>query len=131
MAAKKNGIVFYGTFVKGLLDGKVYYQPENSRLRVVVHQGNVQLLDTELFFQLDRLSRSDNFSIMCEKMGVWSEIHVKHRRHMNIIWLGGIVTLIGLLMRIAIRPQRVWLEETQEGCRVRVVGKVAERRLKD
>jgi hypothetical protein len=108
MAAKENGIVFYGTFVEGLLDGNVYYQPENSRLRVVVHQGNVQLLDTELIFQVDRLSRSGNFSIMCEKMGAWSEIHVVHRRHMNIIWLGGIVALIGLLMRIAIRPQRVW-----------------------
>src|ERR1039457_1453451 len=103
MPSKENGIVFHGTFVEGLLNGNVYYQPENSRLRVVVFKGNIQMLDTELIFQVDRLSKSANFSIMCEKMGVWTEIHVMHRRHMNIILLGGIVALIGFLMRIAIR----------------------------
>jgi hypothetical protein len=29
--------------------------------------------------------------------------------------LGGMIALMGLLLRIAIRPQRVWLEEAPEG----------------
>ena len=34
-------------------------------------------------------------------------------------WLvGAILAIIGLVLRIAIRPQRVWLEEAPEGCRV-------------
>jgi hypothetical protein len=118
-----NDFSFFGTFVEGPIDGKVFYQPEKSRLRVVVNQGAEQLLDTELIFQTDKLSRSANFSIMCEKMGVWSEIYVVHRRHMYLILIGGILSVIGLLMRVAIRPQRVWLEETAEGCVVRTVGK--------
>ncbi len=50
---------------------------------------------------------------------------------MNIIALGGIVAFIGLVMRIAIRPRRVWLEETAAGCRVKAVGRDIERLLKD
>lgn len=124
-----NGFSFYGTFVEGALDGKVYFQPERSRLRVVVNQGAEQLIDTELIFQVDRLSRSANFTIMCKQMGVWSEIYVVHRRHMPVILFGGIVAVIGLLMRIIIRPQRVWLEKTDGGCRVRSIGKEIKRRL--
>ena len=126
-----DGFNFYGTFVEGLIDGKVYYQPEKSRLRVVLHQGAQQLLDTELVFQVDRLSRSANFAIMCERMGIWSEIYVVHRRHMTLIFFGGIVAVIGLLLRIMIRPQRVWLEKTAGGCKAGTVGYDAERRLKD
>jgi hypothetical protein len=123
MAAKVNGFGFAGTFAEGDINGSVYYQPEKSRLRVVLYQGDQLRLDAEQIFQVDRLISSGNFLIMCEKMGVWSEIHVVHRRHMNIIWMGGIVALIGLLMRLAIRPQRIWLEETPDWCRVRWVGK--------
>jgi hypothetical protein len=130
LVTKENGYGFYGTFAEGLLDGKVYYQPEKSLLRVILHQGNQQLLDTELFFQVDRLSRSANFAIRCERMGVWSEIYVVHRRHLPLILLGGILAAIGLLMRLYFRPQRVWLEETLDGCRVRWVGKEAEKLLK-
>ena len=126
-----NRFGFYGTFVEGLIDGKVYFQPENSLLKVTVNQGPQQLLDTELVFQSDRLSRSANFAVTCEKMGVWSEIYVVHGRHMSVIFFGGLVVIIGLLMRITIRPQRVWIEEVPDGCVVRSVGKEAEGRLKE
>jgi hypothetical protein len=126
----ENGFSFFGTFVEGPIDGKVYFQPENSRLRVVVNQGSQQLLDSALVFQLDRLSRSANFSIMCERMGVWSEIYVVHRRHITLIFLGGVIAVFGLLIRVMIRPQRVWLEEADDGCLLRSVGNDAERRLK-
>jgi hypothetical protein len=125
-----NNYGFYGTFVDGNINGKIYFQPETSRLRVILFEGDRQLLDSVLIFQVDRLSRSANFAITCERMGVWSEIYVVHRRHMSVIYLGGIIALIGLMMRLAIRPQRVWLEETPEGCRVKVVGEEAMNRLK-
>jgi hypothetical protein len=100
IVTKENGYGFYGTFVEGVIEVKVYYQPEKSLLRVIMNQREKQLLDTELLFQVDRFSRSGNFSIMCERMGVWSEIYVVHRRHMSMILLGGILAVIGLLMRI-------------------------------
>ena len=131
LETKVDGYSFYGTFVEGLIDGKVYYQPEKSRLKVVLYHGDQLLMKTEQIFQHDRLSKSANFTTVCEKMGVWSEIYVVRRRHMPVIFLGGVLALIGLVMRVTIRPQRVWLEETPEGCRVRVVGKEAIRLLKD
>jgi hypothetical protein len=126
-----NGFSFFGTFNQGLIDGKVYFKPENSRLKVIVNQGAQELIDAELAFQLDRLSRAANFTIMCENMGVWSEIYVVHKRHMVVVYFGGIVALMGLLIRIAIRPQRVWLEQTPDGCRVWTVGASAMKFLSD
>jgi cytochrome c biogenesis protein ResB len=124
-----NGFSFHGAFAEGLIDGEVFYQPAKSRLRVIVNQGAQRLIDTELVFQVDRLSRSANFAVTCERMGVWSEIYVVHRRHMSVIFFGGFLALIGLLLRIVIRPQRVWLEETDGGCQVRITGEEANKLL--
>lgn len=123
LATKVDGYGFYAPFVEGNLDGEVYYQPEKSRLKMVLRQGRNTLMDKELIFQVDRQQTLGNISFTVERMGVWSEIHVVRRRHMPLILLGGIIAVIGLLMRVAIRPQRVWLEEAPEGCRVRYVGK--------
>ena len=37
--------------------------------------------------------------------------------------VGGVIAIIGLLLRIALRPWRVWLEEAAEGCTIRSSGK--------
>jgi NADH:ubiquinone oxidoreductase subunit 2 (subunit N) len=57
-------------------------------------------------------------------MGQWSEIQVIHRRHKRLLIFGGVIAIIGLLLRIAIRPQRVWLEEIADGCTIRSSGKI-------
>ena len=66
-----------------------------------------------------------------DALGNWSEIHVVRRRHMEMLWVGGVIALIGLIMRIAIRPRRVWLEETPEGCRAWAVGGESVKLLRD
>ena len=122
-----DGFSFFGTFVDEGIDGKVFFQPENSHLRVIVHQGVDLLLDTQLVFQKDRLSKTGNLEIMCETMGVWSEFYLVHHRHLWLIFTGGGLALIGLVLRLAIRPRRVWLEETASGCRVSGKGLQAEK----
>ncbi len=124
-----NNFGFYGTFIDGLITGKVYFQPEKSLLKVIVNQGALLLLDTELVFQSDRLSKSANFAVTCEKMGVWSEIYVVHGRHMSVIFFGAALTFVGIFIRVLFRPQRVWLMEAQEGSVFRSVGKDAEKQL--
>jgi cytochrome c biogenesis protein ResB len=49
---------------------------------------------------------------------------------MDLIWAGAIITVLGLLLRTFIGSQRVWLEETAEGCRVRFVGGEDVKRLR-
>jgi hypothetical protein len=120
---QKRGVYsFYGLFQGYSLAGGVYYQPENSNLMIVVTSGDKKVV-SDIVFQVDQQVTQGDYIISCEKMGQWSEIHVVHRRHKLLLVIGGVIAVIGLLLRIAIRPQRVWLEEVDEGSRVRIVGK--------
>lgn len=127
---QKRGVYsFYGLFQGVILGGGVYYQPEKNMLMVVITRGNEKVV-TDLAFQVDQQVVKGDYILSCAKMGQWSEIHVIHRRHKGLLVAGGIIAIIGLLLRVAIRPQRVWLEEAPEGCVVRVVGNEAIRLLK-
>ena len=127
---QKRGVYsFYGLFQGVILGGGVYYQPEKNMLMVVISRGNEKVV-TDLAFQVDQQVVKGDYILSCAKMGQWSEIHVIHRRHKGLLVVGGIIAVIGLLLRIAIRPQRVWLEEAPEGCGVKVVGKEAIKLLK-
>ncbi|HZV82921.1 MAG TPA: hypothetical protein VFF53_12215 [Geobacteraceae bacterium] len=127
---QKRGVYsFYGLFQGYNLGGGVYYQPEKSSLLVVVSRNDKKVV-TEMAFQVDQEVEQGDFIISCTKMGQWSEIHVVRRRHKGVLIIGGIVALMGLLLRIAVRPQRVWLEETSEGCRLWETGGDAAKLLK-
>ncbi len=127
---QKRGVYsFYGLFQGAILGGGVYYQPEKSMLMVVITKGEEKVV-TDLAFQVDQQVVQGDYILSCSKMGQWSEIQVIHRRPKGLLMVGGIIAIIGLLLRVVIRPQRVWLEETPEGCMVRVVGKEAMRLLK-
>jgi len=119
---QKRGVYsFYGLFQGYNIAGGVYYQPEKSSLLVVISRNEKKVV-TEMAFQVDQEVKQGEFIISCSKMGQWSEIHVVHRRHKALLVIGGIIAAFGLLLRIAVRPQRVWLEETAEGCRLRETG---------
>ena len=120
---KEGAYRFYGPFRGADVDGHVYYQTDTNRLKVMMRRDGKWVLDAELKFQVDQQVANGGFLLSCEKMGKWTEIHVVRRRHMPMIWLGAVVAGIGLLMRLVIKPRRVWLEETAEGCRIRAVGK--------
>jgi hypothetical protein len=127
---QKRGVYsFYGLFQGAILGGGVYYQPEKNMLMVVISRGDEKVV-TDLAFQVDQQVVKGDYTLSCAKMGQWSEIHVVRRRHMGAIAFGGILAVIGLLMRITIRPQQVWLEEVPEGCVVWSVGSEAGRRLR-
>jgi len=115
---KVDGFGFFAPFKYGNLDGELFYQPEKSRLKVLLRQGTMEMLNKEMLFQVDREQSSGNLTVRCNTMGVWTEIHVVRRRHMPLVLLGGGLAVVGLILRLAIRPRRVWLEETPQGCRV-------------
>ena len=129
LVQKRGEFSFYGMFVGEAVVGGVYYQPEKSLMMVVVsHNGKREVAD--LTFQMDQQVVSGNYVISCARMGQWSEIHLVHRRHKALLFLGGVIALLGLAMRVAIRPRRVWLEESESGCRVTAVGGEAKQLLK-
>lgn len=127
---EKRGVYsFYGLFQGYNIGGGVYYQPEKSSLLVVISR-NEQKVVTEMAFQVDQQVEQGDFIISCTKLGQWSEIHVVHRRHKELLVLGGIVALLGLVLRVSIRPRRVWLEETAGECRLWETGDEAAALLK-
>ena len=129
LVQKRGDFSFYGLFAGDAVVGGVYYQPEKSLMMVVVsHNGKRQVAD--LTFQVDQQVVSGNYVISCARMGQWSEIHLVHRRHKELLFLGGAIALLGLALRVAIRPRRAWLQETDGGCRVTAVGSEAKQLLK-
>jgi hypothetical protein len=58
-----------------------------------------------------------------EGLAQWSEIRVARSRHRIMLMFGAALAVLGGFLRIVIRPQRVWLEEAEEGCRVKAVGR--------
>jgi len=119
MVEKLGGFSFFGTFVQANLAGDVYYQPEKSRLKVIMRRDGKRVMDAELIFQGERLVGQADLVLTCEKMGQWSEIRVIRRRHMPLLAVGGVIALLGLLLRIAVKSRRVWLEEAPQGCLVK------------
>jgi hypothetical protein len=116
---QKRGVYsFYGLFQGSIVGGGVYFQPEKNTLMVVISQGDKKVV-TDMVFQTDQQVVKGDYILSCAKMGQWSEIHVVHRRHKGLLITGGVIAVIGLLLRIAIRPRRVWLEETAAGCTIR------------
>jgi ResB-like family protein len=104
-------------------DGEGFYNPDKKAFKFIMTREGKKVLDTEYILHQYRKKEVGDFVMSIDAMGNWSEIHVVRRRHMELLWVGGFIALLGLIMRIAFRPQRVWLEETPEGCRVWVAGK--------
>jgi hypothetical protein len=129
LVEKRGGYDFYGLFESPALVGGVYYQPEKSLLKVVISNSEKKVV-ADMAFQTDQQVVRGDYVLSCAKMGQWSEIHVVRRRHKVLLWLGGAIAVIGLLLRGANPPQRVWLEEMDEGSRVRVCGKETKKLLK-
>jgi hypothetical protein len=122
----------YGTFATPAGDdGEAYLDPINDIFRISLSRTGKKLFETDFKFQGGYRDKEEgNYVVSILGMGQWSEIHVVRRRHMDLIWAGAIITVLGLLLRTFIGSQRVWLEETAEGCRVRFVGGEDVKRLR-
>jgi hypothetical protein len=128
LVQKRGDFSFYGLFAGSEVVGGAYYQPEKSLMMLVItRNGKKEVAD--MTFQVDQEVTKGDYVLSCAKMGQWSEIHVVHRRHREFLILGGVVALLGLVLRFAVRPQRVWLEGAGGACRVTAVGDDAKKLL--
>ncbi len=86
--------------------------------------------EAEIVFRKNNVVKFGNFDVRIGGMAHWSEIHLVRPRNMIPIYIGGVIALIGILLRLLFHPQRVWLEDTPEGCRAWAVGVEAKKLLK-
>ena len=109
---------FAGRQIVEQMQVDVLYNPVLSDLRVIINNRGKQILDANMRFQVDREMVQGGLVLTCEKLGQWSEIHVVRKRHSGLMTLWGIIAVIGLLLRVAIRPRRAWLEQNNGSCRI-------------
>jgi hypothetical protein len=116
---KEGNFDFYGAFASPEAgEGELYYDSAANVFRVILSRGGKKVLDADYAFQQYREKSVGDYLVRFSGMGRWSELHVVHRRNMALILFGAALAAAGLLVRIAFRPRRVWLEETPQGCRV-------------
>ena len=120
---KEGDYSLYGSFqAPAEHEGEAFFNPDKKTFKFIMTKEGKTVLDTEYVLYQYRQKEAGDFIMSLDAIGNWSEIHVVRRRHMELLWVGGAIALLGLIMRIAFRPQRVWLEEAPEGCRAWVVG---------
>jgi hypothetical protein len=128
LVQKRGDFSFYGIFQGSEVVGGAYYQPEKSVLMVVITRNGKREV-SEMRFSVDQQVVSGDYLLSCAKMGQWSELHVVRQRHKVLLFLGGGLALLGLILRVAFRPQRVWLEDAGGNCLVTASGSEAKRLL--
>jgi hypothetical protein len=116
---------YFSKFKGERLSWLALLDPSRLAIKLIGSQNGQVKAQSEIVFRKDDIVKFGNFDVRISGMSHWSEIHVVRPRHMTPIYLGGALALFGLLLRLFFRPQRVWLEETPEGCLVWAVGAAA------
>jgi hypothetical protein len=122
----KKGVYTYYTPVNDpkfdKITGDAWFNPEKKALKVVLSREGKQILDTELELWGGDKRTQGNYTVFFPRLGQFTEIRVAHVRHFTMLKIGAVIALVGSLLRLLIRSQRVWLEEIHAGCRVKAAG---------
>lgn len=113
------------------IKGEAWFNPGKKALKVVLLREGKQILDTELELWGKNSTTQGEYIASFPRLGQFAEIRVAHERHFTMLKIGAVIALIGGLLRLLVRSQRLWLEETAAGCRVRAVGGETKRLLRD
>lgn len=123
---KKGAYSYYGSLKNASSEnvgGDAWLNPEDKEVRVEATLAGKKIVDTELKLWGNNKIAQGEYIAALDGLAQWSEIRVARGRHRILLMIGAALAVIGGFFRIVIRPQRVWLEETAEGCRVRAVGR--------
>jgi len=113
---------YYASFQGHRLQWDVLYDPATKAVKLLGGKNGKNLVDGEYHFGRDTAVRMGEYVVKVPWLAEWTEIHVVRPRHMPLVYIGAAIALVGVLLRILFHPQRVWLEETPEGCRAWAVG---------
>lgn len=122
---KKGVYSYYGSLKNDKSEnvgGVAWLNPENKAVRVEATLDGKKIIDTELeLWGKNKITQGEYIAVL-EGLAHWTEIRVARGRHRVMLMIGALLFMLGGITRLAVRPQRVWLEEAEEGCRVRAKG---------
>lgn len=130
--AKKNGeYTYFAPIVskESKVRGQALLNPNKKEILLVAKLGDKEILNTTLQLWGENKKKQGNYEGSFEGLATWSELRVARARHTGLLMAGAVCVLLGGLLRILIRPQRVWLEEEGASVQVRVCGSQAQRVL--
>jgi hypothetical protein len=114
---------FYSSFNGERYRWNALFDPERKAMRLVAQdKQGTQVADGEIIFQQELQKEMGSLVVRFNGLSSWSEMHIVHARHMYLLVVGALIAAIGALLRLAVRPQRVWLDEAPDGCRAWAVG---------
>ncbi|WP_223923228.1 hypothetical protein [Geobacter sp. AOG2] len=126
LAAKKGEYSYYGSLKTDKFEnvrGVAWLNPEKKAVHVEAKLSGKKAFDGVLeLWGKNKITQGEYLGSL-EGLAQWSEIRVARGRHRRTLMLGAALVLLGGLLRLIIRPQRVWLEDTEEGSRVRTAGR--------
>lgn len=111
--------------------GVAWLNPENKAVRLEAKRGGKPFVAVELELWGKNKITLGEYIASLEGLAHWTEIRVARGRHRVMLMIGAILFICGGITRLVIRPQRVWLEEAEEGSRVRVVGGKTKKLMRD
>jgi hypothetical protein len=104
------------------VSGIVWLNPEKKMVRIEAKKGEKPMVDVVLELWGKNKITQGEYLASLEGIAHWTEIRVARGRHRGMLMIGAILFICGGIMRLVLRPQRVWLEEAEEGSRVRAIG---------
>lgn len=113
---------YYASFNGIRLQWDLLYDPAGKSFRLLGGVNGKNVVDGEYVIGRDTAKQMGPFIARIPWLSQHLEMHVVSHRHLVLVYFALGITVIGILMRLIYRPQRVWLEEAPEGCRVWAVG---------
>jgi hypothetical protein len=125
LVEKKGVYSYYGGLVgkeTGKVKGGAWLNPEKKAVRMEATLDGKTIFAGELELWGENKKTQGEFLASIDGLAHWSEIRVARGRHLVMLVLGAVIAVLGGIIRVAVRPQRVWLEEAGTGCRARATG---------
>jgi len=122
---KKGAYSYYGSLKSDKSEnvgGVTWLNPEDKAVQVEATLSGKKIVDAELKLWGKNKVTQGEYIAALDGLAQWSEIRVARGRHRIMLMIGAAFIILGGIVRLVIRPQRVWLEDAEEGCRVRAVG---------
>jgi hypothetical protein len=112
---------FSGTFSDEAMkvSGRGWYDPDSDRLRFEASKDGERIVDVVLGMGTEHRKESPGYVTTMLGVGKWTEIHFVRKRHPILLVFGAGMAVVGGILRLLYRPQRVWIQERSQGCRVR------------
>lgn len=101
------------------ITGRAWFDQYKDRLRVQMDKDRRRIVDVVLGMGPEYRKEAGGYVTTLQGVGKWTEFRVVRKRHVPFLIAGGVIALVGLLVRVVFRSRRVWLEAEGSGSTVR------------